>query len=191
MNHRITKDEACRLLACTARTLERKTKSERLSVTHRQAGRVRIAEYNREEILELKKRMTAPVHQAVVMDGARGREDRGTGGQGDGATGRPGDTTRHGSVGAWGIGGQRSAVSGQPGSGEVEMRRALGEFATAQRVLAAQQKLGLGVREAALLTGLPRTIIRAAIKAQRLKAARRGRALHIKRADLNRWFAGL
>jgi hypothetical protein len=171
----IPKSEVTKLLNCSERQVERYVKDGKLSVTYERKDGRRTAVYSREAVLRLKDELDAPVHKGQFI----------------GPT--PPDAARQ-------------AMSVQPSTALARQHptlptptdeslvgllvEGLNLIARAQQ-LPLDRKLGLNVVETSLLTGLPQTVIREAIKAKRLKARLRGRAYHIKRRDLDVWYQSL
>jgi hypothetical protein len=177
----IPKSEVTKLLGCSERQVERYAKEGRLSVTYERKDGRRTAVYGREAVLRLKEELDAPIHKGQFVAPTRNGHAV------------PTDADRQALL----VQSPTALARQHPTRPEPTDERLVGLLAEGLGLIArAQQlpldrKLGLNVVETSLLTGLPQTFIREAIRAKRLKARLRGRAYHIKRRDLDVWYQSL
>ncbi|HWQ36939.1 MAG TPA: helix-turn-helix domain-containing protein [Blastocatellia bacterium] len=161
----MTKKEAAELLGVSERAIERYTAKGLLAPRYerREGQGQRLAAFDPKQVRLLKRQMENGTRAALA------RPD---------SSARPA-TSRH--------------VALSPPGGAPAAEQFIAAIAGLARsaALPLDRKLGLGIAEAAELTGLPARFIRRAIKAKRLKATRPGRAWHIKRRDLDQWYARL
>lgn len=170
MKNTLTKTEVCKELNCTESSIERFVKAGKLSVTYHLSKDQRIELYNQSEVLKLKDELSLSAQngQVVQMLGYN----------------------QH--LGAKALARQQPPAPPPPTDEQLVglLAQSLQHLAIAQQ-MPLHRKLGLSVHEAVTLTGLPETVIRAAIKENRLMARKQGSAWHIKRRDLDQWFDSL
>ena len=162
----MNKKEAAKLLGKSVRAIQRYTTDGKLTVKYIQGKTGLEAIYNEAEIRRLKAELEAPVYQVRQAE-----HDM------------PADSTAL----------TRATIS------DLERVTSMAAITFGERMVAAVQalkpnqpaalaiadKLTLTLQEAATLSGLSRNWLLDAIKARRLKAAKRGRGWNIKRADLD------
>jgi excisionase family DNA binding protein len=162
----MNKKEVANLLGKSVRAVQRYTSDGKLTVKYVQGKNGLEAIYNEAEARRLKAEIETPVYQVKQAD-----------------PGTPTDSTAL----------TRATLS------DLERVTSMAAITFGERMVAAVQalkptqpaalsiadKLTLTLQEAATLSGLSRNWLIDAIKAQRLKAAKRGRGWNIKRADLD------